>query len=120
MSINDILSKLKYWDSVMLKWLMRSFYLTFFQIIFQIILVVTFFFWFINTLSVIDESSQQTSTLTERILVTQNTNINILVFLAILNSFWLLFMLNIMQSVKSLLKDITFNTSRIRNREKIL
>ena len=115
MSLNDFMIKIRYWDNLLAKWLMRHFYITFFQIV----LVVIFVFWFINTLSVIDTSTQVSPTnLTERILITQSTNITLIVFLMLLNTFWLLFMFNGIQSLKGLLKDITYNTSRIRSRDK--
>ena len=112
----DLMTKIRYWDTVMVKWLMRHFYMTFFQIV----LVVVFVFWFINTISVIDIGSQTPVNLAERALVNQSVNMNLIVFLMLLNSFWLLFMFSTIQNLRSLLKDIIYNTSRLRTREKTL
>ena len=109
MPLKDFMNKVRYWDNLTAKWLIRHFYFTFFQIV----LVVIFVFWFANLFNVIDTSiSVPKTNLQERILMSMSLNITILVFLALLNSFWLLFMFNAVQRLGSILKDINFNLSR--------
>ncbi len=109
MSPNNFINKIRYWDNMTAKWIIRHFYTVFFQII----LVIIFVFWFINLFSVIDTTLQVDNTnLMERFLATQSTNSTIIVFLLILNSFWMLFMFNSLLRLRTLLKDINYNIIR--------
>ena len=95
--------------------MMRHFYIMFFQII----LVTIIFFWFVNTISTIDLSQQsQHGTLAEKILVNMSSNMTILVFLVILNSFWLLFMFNGLIRLRSTIRDIHYSLSRMKTKIK--
>ena len=109
MAFKDFMNSVRYWDNLAAKWLMRHFYFTFFQIV----LVVVFVFWFINLFNTIDINvSVAPTNLTQKILISQSVNSTIIVFLLLLNSFWLLFMFNTLQRLLSALKDINFNLSR--------
>lgn len=115
MSQNDFMNKVRYWDNLIAKWLMRHFYFMFFQIVLVIILV----FWLTNTIQVIDASFQTAdATPIERLVVTQSINTAIIVLLMILNSFWLLYVFNGIQRIRNVLKDVNFNISKLRYREK--
>lgn len=109
------MNKIRHWDNLTAKWLMRHFYFMFFQIV----LVVIFFFWFINTLKIIDLGADlKIATGVERLLHAQVVNTHILLFLLLLNSFWLLFIFSSIQRLGTLLKDISFHLSRLRLRNK--
>ena len=110
----DALNKIRYFDSLIAKWLMRHFYFMFFQII----LVVIFLFWFVNLFNVIDttQTLSKDNVLLERILKTQAVNSTIAVSLILLNSFWMLYIFNVIQRMHNFLKDISFSLSRIRHK----
>lgn len=113
--MNGFINKIRYWDNLAAKWMMRHFYIMFFQII----LVTIIFFWFVNTISTIDLSQQsQHGTLAEKILVNMSSNMTILVFLVILNSFWLLFMFNGLIRLRSTIRDIHYSLSRMKTKIK--
>ena len=115
MSYNDFMSKVRHWDNLTAKWLMRHFYLMFFQII----LVAIFVIWFINTLNVIDLNSHiSNAPLTEQLLMAQANNTTIIILLLLLNSFWMLFIFNGIQRLWSLMKDVNYNISKLRTRDK--
>ncbi|MBZ0167562.1 MAG: hypothetical protein K8I00_12220 [Candidatus Omnitrophica bacterium] len=112
MAFKELIQKLKYWDHLAARWLMRHFYFTFFQLV----LLVIFVFWFRNLLNVIDINLHQTDkTFVEAILTTQNVNTSILVVLLLLNSFWMLYILNALQRLANLIKDVSYNINRLRS-----
>jgi hypothetical protein len=111
MAYNKFLNKVRYWDNMVANWITRHFYTLFFQII----LVIIFLVWFVNLFSVIDLSVQiPKANTTERILMSQSINSTILVFLLILNSFWILFIFNGIIRLRTLLRDINYNINRMR------
>ena len=115
MSINNIMTKIRYWDNLTAKWLMRHFYFLFFQIV----LFIIFLFWFVNMFNVIDASDQvSSSSVLERIAMTQSINTTIIVLLLLLNSFWMLYIFNGIQRLTNLLKDINYNINRARTKSK--
>ncbi len=112
MSFAEFMSKVRYWDNRSAKWMMRHFYIMFFEFV----LVGIFVYFFVNTLTVINLSDQVArNNLIERLLLTENINISIVVLLLLLNSFWMLYMFNSMIRFRSLLKEINFNLSRRKN-----
>ena len=115
MSFNDFMAKVRYWDNLAARWIMRHFYIMFFQIV----LVVVFFLWFVNTIPVIDITTQVSKVnLAERALATISVNSTLLVFLLLLNSFWLLFTFNSIIRIKTILRDLSYNISKLRDRSK--
>lgn len=115
MAFKDFMSKIRYWDNLAAKWLMRHFYFMFFQIV----LFVIFLFWFVNMFNVIDTSYQIPKTsLLERAVMTQSVNAAIIVLLLLLNSFWMLYIFNGIQRLINILKDISYNLNRLRLRNK--
>ena len=109
MSFQDLMTKIRYHDNQMARWIMRHFYFMFFQAV----LLVIFLFWFVNVFKVIDANYQVTSVdLAAKIQVSQLINSTLLVFLMILNSFWLLFIFNIQQRIFNVLKDLNFVMNR--------
>ena len=106
------MNKVRYWDNLTAKWLMRHFYFMFFHIV----LMIIFLFWFVNLFHVMDVSfSTREGSFTEEALASQSVNTAIIVFLLILNSFWMLYILNGMQRIMRVLKDIHY--SIIKNRQ---
>ena len=114
MAFEAFMNKVRHWDNLTAKWMVRHFYFLFFQIV----LIAIFLAWFINLFKVIDTSIlPHAPGLTEQILKSQNINTTLIVFLMLLNSFWLLYTFNSLMRIHSVLKDISYNISRLR-REK--
>lgn len=109
MGLNDFMAKVRYWDNRSAKWMMRHFYILFFEVF-----LVSIFVWcFINNLKLIDVSSSVSqSNLMERLLLTQTINGVITLVLLLLNSFWMLFIFGNIIRFRSLLKEISFHLSK--------
>ena len=115
MAYKNFMNKIRYWDNLTAKWLMRHFYFMFFQIT----LFVIFLFWFVNMFNVIDTTYQvEANSTLERAIATQSVNATIIVLLLLLNSFWMLYIFNGMQRMTNILKDISYNISRLRSQNK--
>jgi len=110
MTYKNFMAKIRYWDNLTAKWLMRHFYFMFFQAV----LLIVFLFWFVNMFKVIDINYEASkSSILERATMTQSVNITIMVLLMLLNSFWLLYVFNGIQRMMNLLKDINYNIHRL-------
>ena len=109
MSFDDFMTKVRHWDSHFARWMMRHFYILFFEFV-----LVVIFFWFLFTLlhSVDTASQVPEHDITQQLLLTQSTTTLIIALLLLLNSFWMLYMFNHMERLRVLLKDISFNLSR--------
>ena len=114
MSLEDFTNKIRQLDNFTAKWIMRHFYVTFFQAT----LFIIFLFWFVNMFKVIDVSQAPNQNLIERALVTQSVNMTIIVFLMLLNAFWTLYMFTGIQRLSNILRDINYNLSRPRHSDK--
>jgi len=115
MSFKNFMTKIRYWDNLTAKWLMRHFYFMFFQIV----LFIIFLFWFVNMFNVIDVNYQTSrSSVLERAIMTQSVNATIMVLLLLLNSFWMLYVFNGIQRITNLLKDINYNIHRLISKNK--
>lgn len=112
MSNTKFMNKVRQWDNQVARWMMRHFYFIFFQIV----LVVFFFFWFVNLFSVIDAIQAGKVSLLEHISRTSLIYSSIIVFLLLLNSFWVLYMFNTMIRMHNTLKDISYNIGRLRRK----
>ena len=112
MSYKDIISKVRYWDNLTAKWIMRHFYFMFFQAV----LLIIFLFWFVNMFDVIDANFQasKTPSVSDHILAAQSVNMTIIVLLILLNSFWMLFVFSAIQRISTLLRDTNYHLSRLR------
>ena len=112
MGLNDFMAKVRYWDNRSAKWMMRHFYILFFEIF-----LVSIFVWcFINNLRLIDVSGAiSQNNLIERLLLTQTINGVITIILLLLNSFWMLFIFGNIIRFRSLLKEISFHVSKRKN-----
>ena len=109
MSFDDFMAKVRHWDSHFARWMMRHFYILFFEFVLVII-----FFWFLFTLlRAIDTASQVSDkNITEQLLLTQSTSTLIIALLLLLNSFWMLYIFNHMDRLRVILKEISFNLTR--------
>ena len=115
MAFKDFMTKIRYWDNLTAKWLMRHFYFMFFQIV----LFVVFLFWFVNMFNVIDVNYQASeASVLERAVMTQSVNTTIIVLLLLLNSFWMLYIFNGIQRLVNILKDVSYNINRLRIKNK--
>ncbi|MFT5386973.1 MAG: hypothetical protein ACI9F2_001184 [Lysobacterales bacterium] len=115
MASSSFISKIRHFDNVTAKWLMRHFYFIFFQII----LVILFLFWFTNLFSIIDFNiGVPNKTFTDTILTNQATTLSVMVFLMLLNSFWMLYMFNCIIRIMHTQKDMSYTLSRMRHQKK--
>ncbi|MCA9399480.1 MAG: hypothetical protein KC618_07010 [Candidatus Omnitrophica bacterium] len=110
------MNKIRHLDNITARWIMKHFYLLFFQIV----LFIIFLFWFVNMFGVIDVTTDSSNNITEKALAAQSVNTTIIVFLLLLNSFWMLYMFSYVQRIFGILKDLNFNVNRLRfdNRKK--
>lgn len=111
MTYHDFMNKVRQWDNHMAKWMIQHFYFLFFQIL----LVLVFVVWFTNLIGVINATVLTTpDNPAEKLLATQSINTTIIVFLMLLNSFWILYIFNSLMRVHGTLKDLSFHMSRMR------
>ena len=111
MSFNEFMSKVRYWDNQSVKWIMKHFYILFFEIV----LVVIFLGFFVCSLKVIDLSVRiSKDNVVENLVLAQTISLLILVFLILMNSFWMLYMFNGIIRIRTTLRDISFNLNRRR------
>lgn len=109
MSVKEFTNKLRKLDNLSNQWFIKHFYVLFFQII----LVITFVMLFILTINTINSAPDlNQNSITERLLLQQNEITLVIGFLALLNSFWMLFMFAGLLRIRSVLKNMDFNLSR--------
>ena len=112
MSYQDFMNKVRYWDNMAAKWMLRHFYILFFEFF----LVALFLIFFFNTVQFIDYSFDIGKDNTvERLLLTQTVYNVVIVLLLLLNSFWMLYIFNCIMRIQSTLKDLNFNLSKRRD-----
>ena len=111
MPFADFMAKVRYWDNRSAKWIMRHFYVLFFEAF----LVLVFVLFFINLIQVLDISPDVAkNSVSERLLLTQSFSGLIIVLLLLLNSFWLLHIFNSIIRARGILRDINYNLSKLR------
>lgn len=109
MALKDFMNKVRYWDNIAAKWIIRHFYLLFFEIL----LVLIFVAFFILSTKTWDVAYTQPSEFAyHRLLLVQTFAMNIIIFLLLLNSFWMLYMFNSVIRIRTLLRELNFNLSR--------
>ncbi len=112
MGFNNFMNKIRQWDNRSAQFIVRHFYILFFEIILVVIFVATF----INSLKIIDVSIDvQKSSVLEKLLMAQSVNTLLIVILLLFNSFWILYIFNSLLRLRSVLKNIDFNLSHRRN-----
>jgi hypothetical protein len=113
MPFSNFMNKVRQLDNSVARWMLRHFYIIFFEFV----LVIIFFFFIYNTFRTIDASTTvPAQTLTEQLLQQQSLNQLIIIILMILNSFWMLFIFSGINRLRILLKEISFNLLRSKNR----
>ena len=106
----DFMARVRYWDNRMAKWMIRHFYLLFFEII----LVLAFVGLFVITIQAIDVHAEMNNTPSERLLFLETVIFILISLLLLFNSFWMLYIFNEMIRMRSTLKEISFNLTRRR------
>lgn len=108
----DVLNKLRYWDNKSAQWILRHFYILFFEVV----LIVIFIFFFINAMSVVESGFDLDKTnQIEKLLHSQSVNTTLLLLLILFNSFWMLFIFRAIMSIRSSARSIEYNITKIRH-----
>ena len=109
MGLPEFMAKVRYWDNRSAKWMMRHFYILFFEVF----LVTIFFAFFVNVIQVINISTELSKhNIIERLLLSQSFNTLIIVLLLLLNSFWMLYMFSSIIRLRTILREMNFNFSK--------
>ena len=109
MGFNDFMNRVRQWDNRTSQWIIRHFYILFFEAI----LVAIFVGVFVNTLKIIDVNMDlHKDSVIERLLMAQSVNTLLIVILLLFNSFWMLYIFSSLLKLRSLLRNIDFNLSR--------
>ncbi len=109
MAFGDFMNKVRQLDTQAARWMMRHFYILFFEFV----LVIIFFIFLYNTFHTIDLAQQSDKhDVMEQLLLQQSTNTHVIIILMLLNSFWMLYVFNEISRVRTILKDISFYQSR--------
>ena len=109
MKYADFMARIRQLDNVSARWMLRHFYIIFFELV----LIIIFFIFLLNTFKVIDISNRIPADNTlEQLLAQQATNTLIIIVLLLINSFWLLYMFSGMERMRALLKEISYNLLR--------
>ena len=106
MGFNEFMAKVRQVDNRSAKWMMRHFYILFFEF-FLVFIFLVFFVNVLRVLNIADDVSQ--TNVVERLLLSQSISALIIVILLLLNSFWMLYIFNSMIRSHGLLKEINFN-----------
>ena len=111
MSFADFMNKIRQWDNRSAQWMMKHFYMLFFEFI----LVGVFVFFFMNTFKIIDASDHMNNyDPTASLALAQTINTSLIVILLLFNSFWMLYIFNSILRLRGVLKNIDYNLSRRR------
>ena len=110
MGFSEFMAKMRDWDIRSSKWFTRHFYILFFEIF----LLAVFFVFFANAIQVISVGNEvNPRSVSEKLLFAQSVNGLLIVLLIILNSFWIVHLFNTVIRYRAILKDISFNISKI-------
>jgi len=112
MSYHNFMNKIRQWDNRSNQWFIRHFYILFFEVV-LVLAFVLFFALTINTINLAADISK--ASINERLLLNQNYLGLLIVFILLLNSFWMLFMFAGTIKIRNVLKNIDFNLSRKHN-----
>ena len=115
MAFTDFMNKVRQWDIQAARWMMRHFYILFFELV----LLIIFCFFLYGTYRTIDISHNAAdNNVMEQLMVQQTTGTAIIIILMLLNSFWMLYMFSEVSRLRTILKDISFYQSRRKPNEK--
>ncbi len=111
MTFNEFMSKVRYLDRTCARWMLRHFYIIFFEFV----LVVIFFMFLFNTFHSLDLAAQASrQDLTTQLLSQKSINNLLITILILLNSFWMLYIFNEITRIRVVLKEISYNLLRIK------
>jgi hypothetical protein len=110
MAFNDFMNKIRQWDNRSAQWMMKHFYMLFFEFI----LVGVFVFFFMNSFKIIDASDHLPNDAAASLMLAQTINTSLIVILLLFNSFWMLYIFNSILRLRGVLKNIDYNLSRRR------
>jgi hypothetical protein len=110
MSFPDLMNKVRQWDNRSAQWMMKHFYMIFFEFI----LVGVFVFFFMNSFKIVDASDHMAGDPVSNLLLAQTINTSLIVILLLFNSFWMLYIFNSILRLRGVLKNIDYNLSRRR------
>lgn len=109
MAFADFMNKVRQLDTQASRWMMRHFYILFFEFI----LIILFFVFLMSSFHAIDIAKESTKgDMVQQLLIVQTTATHLIVILMLLNSFWMLYMFSEVSRIKTVLKDISFYQSR--------
>jgi len=115
MAFTDFMNRVRQWDTQAARWMMRHFYILFFELV--LLVIFCFFLW--GTYRTIDLSQKAAeNNILEQLMVQQTTGTSIIIILMLLNSFWMLYMFSEVTRLRTILKDISFYQSRRKPNEK--
>jgi len=110
MSFGDLMNRIRQWDNRSAHWMMKHFYMIFFEFI----LVGVFVFFFMNSFRIVDASYHTSGDPTSNLMLAQTINTSLIVILLLFNSFWMLYIFNSILRLRGVLKNIDYNLSRRR------
>jgi len=111
MKFSEFMAKVRYLDKMCARWMLRHFYIIFFEFV----LVIIFFMFLINTFRSLDLAAQATrENLTTQLLSQKSINNLLITILILLNSFWMLYIFNEITRIRIVLKEISYNLFRIK------
>lgn len=115
MNFSDMMNKVRQWDNRSAQWMMKHFYMLFFEFI----LVGVFVFFFMNALKVIDASDHVSKyDAIGSLVLAQTTNTSLIVILLLFNSFWMLYIFNSILRLRGVLKNIEYNLAKRTDRRR--
>mgnify|MGYP003527606599 CR=1 FL=1 len=115
MSFGDIMNKIRQWDNRSAQWMMKHFYMLFFEFI----LVGVFVFFFMNSFKVIDASDHISKyDAIGSLVLAQTTNTSLIVILLLFNSFWMLYIFNSILRLRGVLRNIEYQLTKRADRSK--
>lgn len=110
--MSNIIDKIRHWDKKSAQWILKHFYILFFEVV----LVVIFIFFFINAMSVVELGFDlNKNSHVEKLLHTQSVNTTLLLLLILFNSFWMLFIFRAIMSIRSSARSIEYNIIKLRH-----
>jgi len=111
MKFNEFMAKVRYLDKICARWMLRHFYIIFFEFV----LVIIFFMFLLNTFHSLDLAARAShQDITAQLLSQKSINNLLITILVLLNSFWMLYIFNEITRIRVVLKEISYNLFRIK------
>lgn len=111
MKFSEFMAKVRYLDRTCARWMLRHFYIIFFEFV----LVIIFFMFLFNTFHSLDLATRAArADLTTQLLSQKSINNLLITILILLNSFWMLYIFNEITRIRVVLKEISYNLLKIK------